>query len=162
LGKHTLQVEYDFDFLLIGISSHEKDYRICWALNNKLGIKLTKINSLEIKGKKQETSSFFSLYSYDHSKAFLEYNVIANISENKLSITKQHNLFNNKELKQEYVETEFLLPEQNQMDYLFIIKGEINELEIKKIIKEIKEIDILLTAVRIDVSSLKSKHNLIF
>jgi hypothetical protein len=162
LGKHTLQVEYDFDFLLIGISSHEKDYRICWALNNKLGIKLTKINSLEIKGKKQETSSFFSLYSYDHSKAFLEYNVIANISENKLSITKQHNLFNNKELKQEYVETEFLLPEQKQMDYLFIIKGEINELEIKKIIKEIKEIDILHTAVRIDVSSLKSKHNLIF
>ncbi|MEO6902104.1 MAG: IPExxxVDY family protein [Bacteroidia bacterium] len=162
MSKHTLQVEYDFDFVLIGISSHEKDYRICWALNNKLGFKLTKTNSLEIKGKKQETPSYFSLYSFDHSEAFTEYNVIANISENKLAVIKQHNLFNNKELKQEYVETEFLLPEQKQMDYLFTIKGEITELEIKKIINDIKEIDILLTAVRIDVASLKSKHNLIF
>jgi len=59
LGKHTLKIEYDFDFVLIGISSHEKDYRICWALNNVLGLDLTKKNSLEIKSKNKQHLLFF-------------------------------------------------------------------------------------------------------
>ena len=35
--KYTLLEEYDYDFTLIGISCHAKDYRICWSINQRFG-----------------------------------------------------------------------------------------------------------------------------
>jgi hypothetical protein len=162
LGKHTLEIQYDYDFALIGISSHEKDYRMCWALNNKLGLELVKVNSLEIKGKKQETPSFFSLFTYDHPDGFLEYTVVANLSESKASVTGEHTLFGSKAKTSPYSENEFLIPEHKQMNYFFVIKGDLNEAGIQQLVKQIREIDMVLTAVSMDASQLKSKHNLIF
>jgi hypothetical protein len=139
LKKHLLEIEYDFDFVLIGISSHEKDYRICWALNNKLDIELTKTDALEIKDKKQEEASSFSLFVCERPDEFMEYMIIANRSEKGL-----------------------LIPEQKQMDYFFVIKGEIEDEAVQEMIHKIKEINFVLTAMRIDPSVLKSKQNLIF
>ena len=58
MKKHLLEIEYDYDFVLIGISSHEKDYRVCWALNNKLGLELVKTEPFEIKDKKMSLPTF--------------------------------------------------------------------------------------------------------
>ncbi|MDQ3048104.1 MAG: IPExxxVDY family protein [Bacteroidota bacterium] len=161
MGKHTLEIEYDYDFVLIGISSHEKDYRICWALNNKFGIELVKAESLEIKGKKQETPSFFSLFTFEDAEAFTDYAVVANRSETKLSAEKEHSLFGTSESKRDD-QNEILVPEHKQMNYFFVIKGELEEEAISELLKKIKELEIVLTAIRIDVSQMKSKHNLIF
>ncbi len=139
MKKYLLEIEYDYNFVLIGISSHEKDYRICWALNNKLSLELIKTDALEIKDKKQEEPSAFSLFICERPDEFMEYLIIANRSEKGL-----------------------LIPEQKQMDYLFVIKGEIEEEKIQELINKIKEINFVLTAVRIDPSILKSKQNLIF
>lgn len=162
MGKHTLEIQYDYDFVLIGISSHEKDYRMCWALNNKLGLELVKVNSLEIKGKKQETPSFFSLFTYDHPDGFVEYTVVANLSESKTGVTQENTLFGGKAKSHSYSENEFLIPEHKQMNYFFVIKGDLDETEIQGMVKQIREIDMVLTAIPIDASQLKSKHNLIF
>lgn len=139
MKKHLLEIEYDYDFVLIGISSHEKDYRICWSLNNKLGLDLTKTEPLEIKDKKQEEASGFSLFVCERPDDFMEYLIIANRSEKGM-----------------------LIPEQKQMDYFFVIKGEIEDDGVEEVINKIKEINFVLTAVRIDPSVLKSKQNLIF
>ncbi|HEY0029409.1 MAG TPA: IPExxxVDY family protein [Bacteroidia bacterium] len=138
MGKHTLEIEYDYDFVLIGISSHEKDYRICWALNNKLSLNLVKTEPLEIKDKKQEEHSHFSLFCFEQPDEFMEYFIIANRSEKGL-----------------------LIPEQKQVDYFFIIRGEVENETAMEIVKQIKEINLVQTAFRIDVASLKSKQNLI-
>lgn len=157
MGKHTLEIEYDYDFVLIGISSHEKDYRLCWMLNKQLGLELFKTDSLEIKGKKQETPSFFSLFTYENEELFREYTVIANLSESK-SVIKGDSLFD----AVNPAENELLIPEHKQMDYFFVIKGEIENEETDEIIRKIKEIESVQTAVRIDVTQLKSKQNIIF
>jgi hypothetical protein len=162
LGKHTLEIEYDYDFVLIGISSHEKDYRICWALNNKLGIQLVKQNSLEIKDKKQSTPSYFSFFSFDDADAFTEYSVIANFSESKSLALTANTLFENTERLKDIGENDLLIPEQKQMNYFFVIRGEMDEGKINEILKQIKSIDVVLTAIRIDAKGLKSKQNLIF
>jgi hypothetical protein len=162
VAKHILKVEDDFDFVLIGISSHEKEYRICWALNNKFGFELKKIDSLEIKGKKQDTPSFFSLFKFENEDEFLEYNVIANLSESKTVAAKNYTLFEENHKDERSSENEFLIPEYKQMNYFFVIKGELDLVEIEEIVKKIKEIDMVLTAVNIDVEQLKSKQNLIF
>jgi hypothetical protein len=138
LGKHTLEIEYDYDFVLIGISSHEKDYRICWALNNKLGLNLVKTEPLEIKDKKQDDLSHFSLFCFEQPDDFMEYFIIANRSEKGL-----------------------LIPEQKQIDYFFIVRGEIGDEAVMEMIKQIKDSNLVQTAFRVDVNSLKSKQNLI-
>jgi hypothetical protein len=138
LGKHTLEIEYDYDFALIGISSHEKDYRICWAINNKLGLNLVKTEPLEIKDKKQDELSHFSLFSFELPDEFKDYFVIANRSEKGL-----------------------LIPEQKQVDYFFIIRGEEDDEVIMETIRQIREINLVQMAFRIDVQGLKSKQNLI-
>ncbi|CAN5470821.1 hypothetical protein BH10BAC1_BH10BAC1_03480 [soil metagenome] len=138
MGKYTLEIEYDYDFVLIGISSHEKDYRICWAINNQLGLNLTKTDALEIKDKKQEELSHFSLFSFELPDEFMEYFIIANRSEKGL-----------------------LIPEQKQVDYFFIIRGEIENEKVMEMIKLIKESNLVQTAFRVDVNALKSKQNLI-
>lgn len=139
MGKHTLEIEYDYNFVLIGISAHEKDYRICWALNNKLELNLVKTESLEIKEKKLDETSHYSLFVCNREEEFSEYLLIANRSEKGI-----------------------LIPEQKQMDYFLIIKEEeIKEEKVTEIIKKIKEITLVQTAVRIDASTLKSKQNLI-
>jgi hypothetical protein len=161
LGKHTLEIEYDYDFVLIGISSHEKDYRFCWALNNKLKLELSKKESLEIKGKKQKTPSYFSFFTFEDQDQYKEYSVLANFSESKSLVLNEDNLFGTPE-RSKQSENEFLIPEHKQMNYLFVIHGELEDEQVEELIQKIKEIDIVLTAIRIDPKSLKSKQNLIF
>ena len=162
MGKHTLKIEYDYDFTLIGISSHEKDYRICWALNKILELDLIKNESLEIKSNKQNTPSFFSLFSFENTEEFLEYFVISNLSENKLSTSKDTTLFGKGDKESQSNEKGMLIPEQKQMNYFLVIRGEVSKKEIKEIITKIKKLDFIQTAVCIDVKELKSKKNLIF
>jgi hypothetical protein len=160
LAKHTLEIEFDYDFVLIGISSHEKDYRICWTLNNALNLQLAKQESLEIKGKKQTTPSFFSFFLFEKQDEFIDYAVIANLSESKTVEQTTNTLFGS--LDENESDNEYLIPEQKQMNYFFVIRGEIENEEVNEIIQQIKEIENVQTAVRIDVKSLRSKQNLIF
>ena len=163
MAKHTLILEPDYDFVLIGISSHAKDYRICWALNNKLNLDLKKIDSLEMKGnKKQSTPSFFSTFSFDDSDNFLEYVVLENFSEGKAHSPKENTLFKEDVGTEPSVENEYLIPEYKHLNFFFIVKGEVDDNKVDELITNIKQLEMVLTAISIDVTKLKSKHNLIF
>ena len=164
MAKHTLDITYDYEFLLFGISSHEKDYRICWALNKKLDLNLIKKDSLEIKGKKHTTPSYFSFFEFENTEELLHFSVIANFSENKALITNDNTLFGqaSQTEKDNHSENELLIPEQKQMNYFFIVQGEVDDDKADELINKIKEIDMVQTAIRIDPTQLKSKQNLIF
>lgn len=162
MGKHTLKIEYDFDFVLIGISSHEKDYRLCWAINKALEIDLIKIDSLEIKQKKDNESSFFSLFHFENPDEFKEYFIVSNLSEDKQFVSKNLTLFNKQPQGAQSAENGVLIPEQKQMNYFFIIRGELDDVDVNEYIKKIKKIDFVLTALEIDAAGLKSKSNLVF
>lgn len=162
MGKHTLKIEYDFDFVLIGISSHEKDYRLCWALNNALELDLIKIDSLEIKQKKDNKPSFFSLFHFENPDEFKEFFIVSNLSEDKQFVSDNLTLFNKGPKGAQSTENGILIPEQKQMDYFFIIRGELDDVDVNEYIKKIKKVDFVLTAVEIDAAGLKSKSNLVF
>lgn len=157
MAKHILEIEYDYDFVLIGVSSHDKDYRLCWRLNKDLNLKLAIQPSFEIKNKKQKTPSFFSFYLYENKELFTEYAVIANMSETKQAENSANNLFG--EINSD---SDILIPEQKQFNYFVIIRGEMENEEVDEFIRNLKEIENIQTAVRIDVKSLRSKQNLIF
>jgi hypothetical protein len=139
VNKFKLEIEYDYDFALIGICSHEKDYRICWALNNKLGFELKKTEELEIKEKKLDEPSMFSMYVYESPEQYIGYYVIANRSENGL-----------------------LVPEHKQVDYFLMVKGAVTDEQVGALIRQLREVNLVLTAYEIDPNQLKSKQNLLF
>lgn len=139
MTKFQLDVEYDYDFDLIGISCHAPDYRLCWSLNQKLGLKLAKKeNDLDNKPKKQTESSVHSLYEYFSDEDRVEYRLFENKSGNSI-----------------------IVPEHKQVDYLLLLKNNYT-VEIEQMINAIKTIELVLTAFRIEVKTLKSKENLIF
>ena len=137
--KYTLEEEYEYDFRLIGISCHEKDYRICWGLNNGLRLSLAKEEKgIEVLIKKTNEFSKHALYSYFQEDTENEFTLLNNRSN-----------------------AGYLLPEQAHADYLFMIK-EIYDANIVDLISKIKSIPFVLTAFEVKVKDLKSKENLIF
>lgn len=139
MTKFQLDVDYDYDFRLVGISCHAKDYRLCWSLNNHLGLQLEKIHRENAgEGLKKNGIAIESLYNfYDE--------------ENHITYQFLHNKHNNN----------LLLPEQKVADFLLIIDG-MNDASFDELIKKIKQTDLVIAAFVIDVHSLKSKENLIF
>jgi hypothetical protein len=139
MTKFQLEVDYDFDFRLIGISCHARDYRLCWALNNHLEIQLEKVHRENASsGLKKNGIAIESIYSYFDEENHAAYQLLYNKHNNNL-----------------------LLPEQKLADFLLII-DQLNDEHFENILKKIKEIDIVNTAFVIDVNTLKSKENLIF
>lgn len=137
--KYYLDDTYEYDFLLIGISCHEKDYRISWALNHYLSLGFIKENEdLEVFLSKSNEASLHSIYAYTNKETHNEFYLINNRSN-----------------------TGFLVPEQPLADYLLIIKENFN-FSLSLFLKKIKNINFVLTAFEIPVSQLKSKANLIF
>jgi len=139
MAKLVLNVEYDFDFFLLGISCHEKDYRLSWALNNSLHIELAKENDLQIDAKKNSKPLMHSIFTFDNEQEYRQYYLISNRGSNG-----------------------FLVPEQKQADYFLLIKGSLMTEDKPSIIKRVKETSMVLTAFEIDPNQLKSKENLLF
>ncbi len=132
MSKTRLQIEYDFEFCLVGIVSQEKDYRLCWMLNKLLNINLAKTEEHNTEHSKH------SMYSYVQEELFREYYLIANKGD-----------------------AHVLIDEHKHIDYFLIIKGALEEDERKHTMDLIKKSDMVSGAYLIDVLSLKSKHNLV-
>lgn len=139
MNKFKLTIEYDYDFTLIGISCHEKDYRLAWALNNKLQTELQKSNDLKIEFKKNNVSNSFTFYEYIDEDLYREYYLIGNRGSGAL-----------------------LIPEQKQVDYFLMVKGNFNASDKTNLLKQLKDINIVLAAYDVNINSLDSKQNLLF
>lgn len=133
MSKTKLVVEYDYDFCLIGIVCHEKDYRLCWTLNNALQINLSK------KDDHDTGNSLHSLFHYNQELLFREYYLVANRGN-----------------------TGMLVEDHRQVDYFFIVRGEVGADEQKLFLDQFKQIAMVSAAYAMDANVLKSKHNLIF
>jgi len=137
--KYYLDDTYEYDFLLIGISCHEKDYRISWALNQNLSLQLVKEKEdLEVFINKTNELSLHSVYTYKNTETHNEFILIKNHSS-----------------------AGFLIPEKQVADYLLIVKENF-DFSSDLFLKKIKNINFVLTAFKIPVEQLKSKENLIF
>src|SRR5688500_10214994 len=100
MSKKVLKIseEDKFDFLLIGIVCHHRDYRLSMALNKKLDINLSKQDEYTVFNNKRMEDQFFSFYEF--------------VTEEE----DRYNLISNKSQKG------FLIPEQNQVDFLLLIR----------------------------------------
>jgi hypothetical protein len=165
MAKINFDIEYDFNFILLAISSHEADYKLCFAINQALGIEMLREDDIQLKNKKQEENLLFSLYSFLNEEEFLEYNLISNKSHNaSRTLSKgdkrQIDLFNETE-PEANSQKGYLLDELSNSDFLFIIKTDYNPDLVEEIENKIKQISFVLNVQILDVQDLPSKKNLI-
>ncbi len=138
--KYLLDNDYEYDFNLFGICCHEKDYRLCWAINTNLNLSLSKINETidVVFSKKEKNIGTFTVFKHLEK----EY-------EEGLFLISNKSLYG------------CLVPEKNHIDYFLMIKNSFKQ-DSNQIMSKINAIPFVLTTQEIDVNMLKSKENLIF
>ena len=134
MSKTKLKVEYDFDFCLIGIVCSEKDFRLCWMLNNQLGWKLAKTDD------HVSSAGNHPVFSFSDEELMRDYYLIVNKSDTG----------------------KLLIDEHQHTDYFIIIKGEITDEEKKYFAEQIKKLGSVSASYMIYADTLKSEQNLIF
>jgi len=130
--KFILEEQKEYDFNLIGISCHDnRAYRICWAINNALGLSLQK-EPCDIVIKDSKHPFFY----YKEEATQNEFYLICNRTL-----------------------TGLLVPEQKHADYLMMIK-ENYFINFDNLRSKLNSINFILTSFLIDVDNLKSKDKL--
>jgi hypothetical protein len=140
MGKNRLVFDPDYDFELYGMISSSREYKLAWALNKQLEIRLVKQEDIHLDFLKEGpvTISNF-LFESGNSRYMLIRNKLFNQVDNKVA---------------------YLLPELQKFDFLLTRKGVIGDEN--EIISKIKEIPLVNFVNRFPVNDIKSKENLIF
>lgn len=102
--KHILDLDQqeDAEFELIGICTHQPDYRLVWALNKELGTRFTQMQTkFIVSDKKGEFLSEHDAYAYEDEVNRSKVLLLSNRAEGK----------------------KFLIPEQQSVDFFLIFLG---------------------------------------
>jgi hypothetical protein len=137
MARQHLNIEYDYDFLLIGLVCQQKDYRLCYEINKILGVEFNKITDTEIYNNKQKEAGYFSTYLYENEDETSFYIIFNRGSKG------------------------YLVPEQSKLDCFIVIKGRFRPEQKKELLAGLKKITLILGTYELDVKKLKSKENFI-
>ena len=124
----TLKLNEDFelDFLILGINSHIKLYKLCWEINKELHTNFIK-NKNHIINNNQE----FERFSYTDKNSETRYNILSNIST-----------------------TGYLESKNKSVNYFMIVQGEVYNTQ--KIIERLNQIEDILLVFELNLSKIKS------
>ncbi|MEO8147922.1 MAG: IPExxxVDY family protein [Bacteroidia bacterium] len=138
MAKKVLKINYDdeMDFLLFGISSGFKDYRLCFELNRALDINLERIGEHTLLIGKNNSQLKYERFRFinEYEQCFT---LIANRNEKHL-----------------------LLPELNMIDFLLMIDPAegINK---EEFMQNIKNIELVNAVFLFNPKEIKSRQNLL-
>ena len=139
MKKVKLTYKPNYDFVLIGISSHENDYKLAWSINNVLNLNLSKKEDITVYNKKYAETQNFSVFSHNDETNLILYNLISNRCENG-----------------------FLIQEYNKFDYFFQIYGELTDADINEMLNKLKQNNNIIIAGILDLNKTKSVGKLVF
>ncbi len=135
MAFHTLEIEDEYDFEIIGVSSHEKDYRLAWSLNKTLGWRLVRIEDAVVEGKRSTTHH--ARFRWTHPVDQTVFTLIDNKTPEGT-----------------------FMPELIQFDYLLKIEQP-SESVMKKLQSGLRNTDFVLAFQRQEVDKLKHKDILL-
>lgn len=124
----TLRFNEDFelDFLILGINSHIKLYKLCWEINKKLHTSFVKNKNHTINNNKE-----FQRFSYTNKNSEITYNIISNVSN-----------------------TGYLDSNNKSVNYFMIVQGEIYNTQ--KTIERLNQIEDILLVFELNLSKIKT------
>lgn len=127
-----LDITQDLNFRLLGISSHENDYRLVWAINNNMKFNYVRSENLVVHLQKLKQDMSFSRFIHTDEERYMTFYLISNRSPDG-----------------------FLFPEIKNIDFLIQVVGEIKDKQIEQMLKELRNINIISGAYVIDIGKLK-------
>ena len=139
MKKKRLEIEYNYDFELLGLASSARSYKLAWEINKALHINLIKKDDLRMTTR--EGDFFFTYYSHQSS-------------------VNTVNLFRNRSSESE-AKSIYLVPEHPHLDYILYSKGneEVGGIRLQELLREIPSIELVAF---LPLAALKSKDNFIF
>ncbi len=132
MKTEKLHISFDsfFDFQLIGISCPEKDYRLCWAINQALNIDMVRLSNEGVPYREHVID--FPFFEYNDEENGRIYRLLSNRFETKV-----------------------LMKELKNIDYLFLLQGE--DINLQDITDRIGGIEFVFLASEIEIDKLKEK-----
>ena len=139
MKKRRLEIEYNYDFELLGVASSARSYKLAWEINRALDVSLVKKEDLRMSTK--EGDFYFAFYSHQ-------------------SAVNTVNLFRNRSNESD-IKGIYLVPEHPHLDFILYAKGneEVKGVRLLELLREIPSIELVAF---LPLAALKSKDNFIF
>ena len=139
MKKKRLDIEYNYDFELLGFAASARSYRLAWEINKALRVNLVKKPDLRLSTREGEF--YFAFYSHQ-------------------SAVNTINLFRNRSNESD-TKGAYLVPEYPHLDYILYAKGteEVKGTRLQELLREIPSIELVAF---LPLAALKSKDNFIF
>jgi hypothetical protein len=137
-GMARLKLETDIlpDAQVIAISSHVKDYRLCWSLNRSLGITLSR-RKQDIEGQGPEQRAYFPVFSHEEDDGEMLITLIGN-----------------------HVPEGVLIAGQRQADFFLVADGE-KRPEARDLLDRVRTAEFVLAAYELDIHTIKGAYKLL-
>ena len=140
MKKAKLLIEHTYDFELLGLVSPVKDYKMAWLINRELDLNLIKYDDLLLE--------FMTPPSLKISQYFLSlpHGFVQLLKNKALNSTNQ---------------VSYLIPELKSMDYFLLVQDETFQISINTFANQLAKNRYIQNVMKLDVSKLKSKENLL-
>ncbi len=125
--KLKLDIAYTPEFRAIGLFTAQKDYRLCWFLNQHLHTDLRRLPDFRYTPHTQSSQGCFSVFHYAVPKLMMHYFLVANKSHEGL-----------------------LFKEPKNLDYLLLLKQPSDQLKLEPLIANIRRLSMIQAAFLLD------------
>lgn len=129
-----LDFEQELDFLLVGIISGHKDFRLCFELNKALKLRFARKDDIIISAGKPGSST-------SHARFLTGGNA-----------SETYNLIGNRDLEH----TGFFIPEMRNVDYFFLVSGYNDNFDLAGVVEKMRKLSAVSGAFIIQPDGLKS------
>ncbi|MFQ3214214.1 MAG: hypothetical protein ACJAT1_000754 [Marivirga sp.] len=138
MPKNVLKTSLETNFHLLGIVSNNVDYKLAWQLNEAIKINLKRVEDHSIQFR---NNSYLKTSKFECSTEYRLYTLLKNKLDDADGFV-------------------FLLPEIKNVDYLFLIDDDTENLEILNVKSTLSKINNVILVHQIDIAQLKSIENL--
>lgn len=131
--KFKIDIDFNLDNSLIGVSCHKKDYWIAFQLNELLHINLRRFEDLSIYKPQHDIQLLYPLFYYSDNDNLINYYFFSN---------------HNQEGK--------LFPAQKTIDYFLLINGMVGDDKLQQFVKAIRNKPGIIAAYNLDLKKIKN------
>ena len=131
--KIKIDIDFNQDNSLIGISCHKKDYWAAFQLNDLLHINLRRFDDLFIYKTQQDIQLSYPLFYYSDTDSLINYYFFSN---------------HNQEGK--------LFPSQKSIDYFLLINGMMDDEALQNLVSKIRIRPGIIAAYKLDLQKIKN------
>ncbi|HLP52072.1 MAG TPA: IPExxxVDY family protein [Chitinophagales bacterium] len=139
MAERKIKNELSTDYILVGIASSLKEYKLCYHLNQLLACDFKKLKDL--------------IFEPTDRTRKIQFSVFTGCDEGDRN---QFIVFSNKNLD------EVLLPEISNFDYILQIHGKFEEEEMKNLMEGIRAFPEVVMTAEIPLKKIKSKERLVY